>query len=105
MSIHISTSVAKNLVQARELQPVREKNRGNISSPKASEGLNDKVSLSSSSRDLMEHTGITEQTTSPRDLRSERIERLKHEIQSGTYTPNPERIARAMLAVHRDALI
>lgn len=105
MNIRISTSVSQNLIQARELQPVRENNRGSARSTGPAESLNDKVSLSSSSRGLMENHSLTDTEANPKDLRSERIERLRYQIQSGTYTPDPERIARAMISVHRDAML
>ncbi|MCW7752492.1 flagellar biosynthesis anti-sigma factor FlgM [Desulfobotulus sp. H1] len=101
MKIHTMLSGIKSASLSKETQQVREKTKENQKA--GAENRADKVSLSSNSRERME---IREtKASSVEDFRSERIERLKHQIQSGTYTPDPERIAKAMLSAHRDSMI
>lgn len=106
MKISTMISSIKSMAQAREMQPLRERGKASQKTEGGPENRGDKVSLSSGSRDLMEAQGTPRQENAgTSDLRSERIERLKHQIQSGTYVPDPERIAKAMLATHRESMI
>ncbi|TWI71679.1 FlgM family anti-sigma-28 factor [Desulfobotulus alkaliphilus] len=101
MKIHTMLSGVKTSSLTKELQQDREKNKS--SQKTQTEGRADRVSLSSDSREAMETRQAHPRTVE--DLRSERIEKLKYQIQSGTYTPDPERIAKAMFSAHRDSMI
>lgn len=100
------SGIASHLIQNKEMSPLKEKDRGQSKPGGATDNRGDRVSLSSGSRDLMEIRNASGPTTSSADdLKSERIERLRYQIRSGTYTPDPERIAKAMLSVHKDSMI
>ncbi|TYT76188.1 flagellar biosynthesis anti-sigma factor FlgM [Desulfobotulus mexicanus] len=101
MKIHTMLSGAKTSSLTKELQQDREKAKG--SHKAQAENKADRVSISSDSREVMETRQTNSRTVG--DLRSERIEKLKYQIQSGTYTPDPERIAKAMFSAHRDSMI
>lgn len=94
----------KKMSQPRDTYPLKEKGKTSQKADTSLDSRMDKVSFSPSSIEEA-RTASIEELPSTTDLRAERIGRLKNQIQSGTYTPDPARIAKAMFSVHQESMI